>query len=117
MGGIGVDFFRYDAASLNTGDVTANGHDVISDGTGELISLLGLNDELQIGGVALNALSSDAILGGALLVGTSIAFTGAVLEIDVNLDGAFNAADDFQITLAGVTTVTYNATDDLFHLA
>ena len=32
-------------------------------------------------------------------------------------DGAFNAADDFQVTLTGVTTVTYNATDDLFHLA
>lgn len=35
--------------------------------------------------------------GGALSAGTSVAFAGNVLQIDVNLDGSFNAADDFQI--------------------
>ena len=117
-GGAGNDLFRYDATSLNTSDVTANGHDVINGAAaGDLIGLLGLNDELQIGGVALDALSSDALLGSAIDASNSVAFAGDVLQIDVNLDGAFNAADDFQVTLTGVTTVTYNATDDLFHLA
>ena len=112
-GDAGNDIFNYEASSLGLLDVTANGHDVITDGTsGDLISMLGLIDDLQIGGVVLNALSSDAILGGALAVGTSVAFAGGVLQVDVNGDGSFNAADDFQISLTGVTAVTYNATDD-----
>ena len=51
--------------------------------------------------MALDALSSDALLGSAIDAGNSVAFAGDVLQIDVNLDGAFNAADDFQITLTG----------------
>jgi len=117
-GGAGVDLFRYDAVSLNTSDVTAGGLDVINGaGAEDLIGMLGLNDELAIGGTALSALSADTGLGGAIDATNSVAFAGGVLEIDVNLDGSFNAADDFQVALTGVTTVTYNAADDLFHLA
>jgi Ca2+-binding RTX toxin-like protein len=116
-GGPENDLYRYDSASFNSGDVTENGHDIIVATAGDLISMLGLNDNLQIGGTALSALTADAVIGSALSATTNIAFTGGVLQIDLDASGMFNAASDFQITLTGVNSVTYNATDDLFHLA
>jgi Ca2+-binding RTX toxin-like protein len=117
IGGPGSDLYRYGAASLDGGDVTAGGHDSIGADAGDVIGMLGLTDELQIGGVALNALTADALLPGALTANTSVAFSGGVLMVDLDGDGSFNPADDFQISLGGVTAATYNVTDDLFHLA
>ena len=40
-----------------------------------------------------------------------------VLQIEFNGCGTLVAAGDFQIALTGVTQVTYDAADDLFHLS
>jgi Ca2+-binding RTX toxin-like protein len=116
FGGPGNDVFRYEATIFNSGDVTANGHDTINAAAGDLIDIHGLNDNLQVNGVLLSALTADVTVGSAIDAFTSIAFTGGVLLIDVDASG-FGATDAFQMTLNGVTTVTYNATDDLFHLS
>jgi Ca2+-binding RTX toxin-like protein len=118
FGSAGTDLFVFADTLPGQGDTSANGHDTINGGAGDLIDMLDLNDNLQIGGIALSALTADAVIGSALSATTNIAFTaGGVLLIDVNNNHIFDAANDFQITLNGVTSVTYNAADDLFHLA
>lgn len=91
--------------------------DVLGADTSDVISMLGLIDELTIGGTSLGALTADTAVGGALSAGNNVAFTGEVLQIDFDGNGAFDPANDFQLQLAGITTVTYNATDDLFQLS
>jgi Ca2+-binding RTX toxin-like protein len=119
IGGPGTDLYRYDATSLGSADVTANGQDTITylGLDQDVVSMLGLNDELEIGGLALSALSADAVLGSVSANVTSVAFTGGVLQIDLDHNGVIDATNDFQITLTGVTTVTYVVADGLFHLA
>ena len=113
-----ADTFRYDAVSLNTGDVAAGQADLVSaTAVGDLLSMLGLTDELTIAGTALSSLTANAVVGGALDATNNIAFTGGVLQIDLDGNDTFNALNDFQLQLTGVTTVTYNASDDQFHLA
>jgi len=117
-GGADNDVFRYDATGFNTDDVAANQVDAITASAGDVISMLGLTDDLTIGGDALSALTADVAVGTALSSGdTNIAFVGGVLQFDLNGDGSIVDEDDFQIALTGVTTVSYNATDDLFHLS
>jgi Ca2+-binding RTX toxin-like protein len=127
VGGIGsdtmfgdteTDVYRYDATSLNAVDVVANTADSIVGGQGDLISMLGLMEELLIGGMALSALTSDTAIGSALSANTNIAFTDGVLQIDLDGSGDFNAASDFSIALnQGVTSVTFDAATDLLLLA
>jgi len=40
-----------------------------------------------------------------------------VLQVDLDGDGAFNAASDFQLQIAGITSVTYHAAQDMFFLS
>jgi hypothetical protein len=118
QGNADTDTFRYDALSLNTGDVGANQAEFISaTAVGDLISLLGLTDELTIAGTALSSLTANAVVGGALDATNNIAFAGGVLQIDLDGNDTFNALNDFQIQITGVTTVTYFQSDNLFHLA
>jgi len=118
QGNADTDSFRYDAATLNTLDVAAGQADFVSaTAAGDLISMLGLIDELTIGNIALSALTANALVGNALNATNNIAFTGGVLQIDLDGNDTFNALNDFQIQLTGVTTVTYNSADDQFHLA
>jgi Ca2+-binding RTX toxin-like protein len=117
IGGAGTDVYRYDALSLNTGDVAANTADSITGGQGDLISMLGLNDELHIGGTPLSALTSNTVIGSTLSASTNIAFSGGALQIDLDGDGVFNAAHDFQVGLQDVTAISYNCADGLLHLA
>jgi uncharacterized delta-60 repeat protein len=94
-GGGGIDRFVYTSTLLGTGDVTAGGQDQIFATTGDVV-------DLQL-----------------LLANTvdEIAVVGTTIQIDVNNDGTFNALQDFQITVTGVTSVTFQAADGLFHLA
>ena len=117
LGGSGTDAFLYGATSLGSGDAAAGERDSILAKAGDRISMAGLVDELEVGGVALSALSADAAIGSALNADTSIAFVNGSLLIDVDGDGSFSAAQDFQIALAGVTTVTYDASGDVFQLS
>ena len=103
---------------MNSLDVATGQADFISaTAAGDLISMLGLIDEITIGNVALSALTANAVVGSALNATNNIAFTGGVLQIDLDNNDSFNALNDFQVQLTGVTTVTYFQADDQFHLA
>ena len=56
-------------------------------------------------------------VGSVLDPQNSIAFTHGQLRIDLNGDGHFAAADDFQISLPDIKVVGSDATTDLFMLA
>ena len=73
--------------------------------------------ELTIGGTSLDALTADTAVGGVLSAGNKVAFTGGVLQLDLDGNGAFNAANDFQLQITGITSVTYHAAQDLFFLS
>jgi Ca2+-binding RTX toxin-like protein len=117
VGGSGEDAFLYSTTTLGSGDVAAGERDSIAAKAGDRIAIAGLIDELEIGGVTLNALSGNTALGSVLDANANIAFVGGSLLVDVNGDGAFNAAQDFQIALIGVSAITYNATEDQLQLS
>ena len=116
-GGAGDDAFLYGASSLGSGDVAAGEHDSVSAKPGDQISMAGLVDELEIGGVALNALGADTAVGTILDANNNIAFVDGSLLIDLDANGAFEAAADFEIELSGVSAVTFSAATDLLQLS
>jgi Ca2+-binding RTX toxin-like protein len=118
-GGVGNDIYVYEAQSLNTVDVTAGSQDTIvyRPGDADVISMLGLNDELTINNVALSALTVDVALGSAVTATTNIALSGGLLEIDLDHSGSFISGNDFSIALQNVTSVTYSHIDHALHLA
>lgn len=69
---------------------------------------------LKIGGVNLGTTTANQAVGAAINGQNNVALAANVLQFDVNGDGVFNAADDYQITLTGVTAVTYDAANDFF---
>lgn len=73
--------------------------------------------KLVIGGTNLGTTMANQAVGATINGQNNVAFSGGFLQFDVNGDGAFNAADDLQIALAGVTSVTYNAANDYFVVA
>lgn len=77
-----------------------------------------IESKLIVGGANLGSTVANQAIGGVINGQNNVALVGGVLQFDVNGDGAFNAADDFSITLTGLnTTVTYNAAGDFFVLA
>ena len=76
-----------------------------------------IESKLIVGGANLGSTVANQAIGGAINGQNNVALVAGVLQFDVNGDGAFNAADDFSITLTGLTTVTYNAAGDFFVLA
>jgi len=121
IGGAGDDAFYWNASTLGTADVVANGIDIadVDTADADVFHLDGLLDELSIGGTTLDALGSDTALGNTIDANNSIAYNTGVIQIDVNLDGSFNAANDFQIDISGsgVTTVTFDVTDQVLTFA
>ena len=121
-GGTGVDTIAYSSTGFNSGDVTANGFDSVIGAVGDHIDFTAAFESLLLReGTALDAATSDVVIGGgAFSAGiTNIRFINAsdLLQIDLNNDGVFSAVDDFQISLAGVTTVTHVAASDYLLLA
>jgi Ca2+-binding RTX toxin-like protein len=117
-GGSGVDKVIYSSQSLGGLDLQKGGSDLILNGAGDRIDFTAaIENLLKTGGVNLSALSANTTLATAIDANNEIAFNGNVLQIDLNADGVFNPASDFQIQLTGVTTVTYNAAGDYFSLA
>jgi hypothetical protein len=101
------------AATLNGTDGAVGG----LDGFAVLNFSSDIEAKLTVGGVNLGSTVANQAVGAAINGQNNVAFTGGVLQFDINGDGAFNAADDFAITLAGVAAVTYNATNDYFVLS
>jgi hypothetical protein len=96
-----VDWFLYDADTLDTDDVVAGGADDITASDDDFLRMDGLLDELLYAGSVLGGLG-DTTLGSAIDSVNSIAFDDTLhqLQIDVNGDGAFVAADDFMVQLS-----------------
>ena len=117
VGGSGQDTFLYGSNALGSGDVAAGERDSVSAKSGDQIAMSGLLDELEIGGVTLNALSSNTGIGGVLDANNNIAFVNGSLLIDIDGNGSFDAASDFQIALSGVNAVAFNPADDVFQLS
>lgn len=96
-GGTGTDSIVYTATGFASGDVTAGTAEVLTGGAG---------DRLDFTAAFEAGLSNVRFLAAT-----------DVLQIDLNNDGIFTAGSDFQLSMAGVSSVTYNAAGDYFQLA
>lgn len=127
-GGTGAHVLKFTAEALNSGDVKAGNVSTVtlsSVAAGDTITLdftSAFEGLLKSGGTVLSASSANVnIHGTTLSATTNIAATqtanNMVVQIDLNGDGAYNAADDYQITLVGTgtdDTLVYNAATDVF---
>lgn len=134
-GGNDTITFSTAAAALGDQSVDLSAKDFVAGGALNVTYTLGvggfevinfssdIENLLKIGGVNLGTTTANQVVGAAIDGQNNVAWdnVGKVLQFDVNGDGAFNAADDFSITLTGtataVTTVTYDAANDFFVLA
>lgn len=117
----GTDLIVYTAGAFGAGDLANGTFDTIAGGVGDSIDFTtAINGLLQYAGTVLGASGTDVVIGGAAFsAGTSnIRFLNGtdLLQIDLDQNGSFNAATDFQISLPGVNSVTYDAAQDLFIL-
>jgi hypothetical protein len=125
--GTAVDRYTYAATAFNTADVTAGGFDTIVGTAGDRIDFSAAFEALLVrAGTTLGSAAADVVIGGGGFSATSnIRFVDTAdpdtlpdtLQINLNGDTAFTAGLDFQIALAGVTSVTYVATGDYLLLA
>lgn len=127
-GGTGAHTLKFTAEALNSGDVKAGNVSIVTlsgANAGDTITLdftSAFEGLLKSGGTVLSAATGNVnIHGTALSSTTNIAATqtlgNMVVQIDLNGDGAYNAADDYQITLVGTLandTLVYNAATDVF---
>ena len=67
-------------------------------------------------GQNLLSATQNLMIGSVIDSGNSIAVSNGVLLIDLNQDGAFVAAQDYQITLVGSQELDYIAKSDMFSL-
>lgn len=105
-------------ATFATGTLNGtNGVAGANDGFAVLNFSSAIESKLLIGGVNLGATTANQAVGAVLNGQNNVAFSAGVLQFDLNGDGVFNAADDFQVTLTGVAAVTYNAASDFFVLS
>ncbi|TAL43196.1 MAG: calcium-binding protein, partial [Methylovulum sp.] len=126
IGGIGNDVLKggdgKDSYLYAGEDIQAGGKDKILDGQGDVIDLKALLSSVKVDGVNLESIVQNISLGNAFSNvadhETTLAFNGdgGKLLFDINQDGKFTAADDFQITITGVEKVVFNAGADLMLL-
>ena len=109
----GAKVVTFAAGTLNGTNGAAGG----ADGFAVLNFSSDIEAKLLVGGVNLGTTVANQAVGATINGQNNVAFTGGVLQFDVNGDGAFSAADDLAITLAGVANVTYNAAGDYFVLS
>ena len=116
-GGAGSDIYRYVATVFGT-DVGGGQADTIAAGTGDRIDFSsGLEGLLKIGGVSLSALTANTALGSVFDAANNIRFSSGHLQIDVNGDNVFTAAQDFDVAVNGAGALSHNATTDMFELS
>jgi Ca2+-binding RTX toxin-like protein len=112
QGGAGRDTYLFALADLRAGD-----RDTVPNGRGDVLDLKAALSVLTRDGVALSATAQNATIGSVLDMQNSIAFVQGVLEVDLNHDGQFAVADDFQIALPDVLLVGFDAASSLFMLS
>ena len=109
-GGAGRDVFRF----VKT-DVVAGQVDKITDFTTNDMIDFASDVGLKIGGVALSSLPADVTISATFVKsGTNVRFAGGHLQVDVNGDGAFTAASDFDVDLTGTSAVHWSVADQAF---
>lgn len=127
-GGTGAHTLKFTAEALNAGDVKAGNASTVTltgAAAGDVVTLdftSAFEGLLKSGGTVLGASAGNInIHGTTLSATTNIAAAQAannmVVQIDLNGDGAYNATDDYQITLVGTgtdDTLVYNAATDVF---
>ena len=127
-GGTAAHALKFTAEALNAGDVKAGNVSTVTltgVAAGDVVTLdftSAFEGLLKSGGTVLSAATANVnIHGTALSSTTNIAASQAggnmVVQIDLNGDGAYNAADDYQITLVGTgtdDTLVYKAATDVF---
>ena len=111
-GGTGRDVFRF----VKT-DVVAGQVDKITDFTTNDVIDFASDVGLKIGGVALSSLPADVTISATFASGTNVRFAGGHLQVDVNGDGAFIAASNFDVDLTGTSAVHWSVADQAFKAA
>jgi len=125
-GGTDSHTLKYTATELNAGDIKAGDASTVTltgVAAGDVVTIdfsSALEALLKSGGTVLGSSAADVnIHGTTLSATTNIAAAQAggnmVLQIDLNGDGSYNAANDYQITLVGTgtnDTLVYNAAAD-----
>lgn len=126
-----VNTLKFTTTALNAGDVKAGNAMTIDVATAggavgaQVILDFGSTFEglLKIGGTVLGTSAGNVNAIAALGVTTNVGVTAtsgtvSTFQIDLDGDGAYTAANDFQITITGVgagaDTFIYNATNDNF---
>lgn len=120
IGGKGTDTFVYEANQFNTADLIAGDKDTIQDDKGSKIDFsASIEQLLKINGTTLASYPKGKISVGQTINGqNNIAFSNGDIQIDLNGDGQFNLADDFQIDIVGnATKLLFDAKLDVFVLA
>jgi Ca2+-binding RTX toxin-like protein len=115
-GGAGVDYYRY-KSDLGIGDLEAGTVDTIQDsGRNWLTFNNNVLGDMKVNGQTLSAVTTNQQVGAVIDSSNRVAFNSGTLQIDVNLDGAFNSAQDVHISLVGIDAVTFIAKSDMFSL-
>ena len=121
-GGAGTDTFAWDATALNSKDLVAGGVDTLLNAGGDCLNFTSqVENLLKIGGQKLASLAADTTLTNTVTsnisfgTGNSVRFVNSILQLDLDGNGSFSAASDFQISLNGVNSLTYNAVGDYFN--
>ncbi|HEY9692384.1 MAG TPA: Calx-beta domain-containing protein [Oculatellaceae cyanobacterium] len=120
-GGADTDTFAWDATALNSSDVVAGGVDTLLNPAGDRLNFTSnVENLLNIGGLSLASLTADTTLTNTATsnisfgTGNSVRFVNSILQLDLDGNGSFSAASDFQIKLNGVNSLIYNAAVDYF---
>ncbi|MFW9606060.1 MAG: choice-of-anchor U domain-containing protein, partial [Pseudomonas sp.] len=116
LGGNPRDVYVWNDA-LGQGDLAAGSHDLLADRSGVLQFSQATLASLKINGETLYEYQGRPLMVGSQLdANNNIALVNGTLQLDVNGDGAFNAADDARITLHESTGLKFNAKTGLFTL-
>lgn len=119
-GGVGADIFAWTAATPGSGDLTAGGSDTLAGaGADDLIDFsAALEALLQIDGQSLDSLVGTVELAAAIDAANSLAFNGSALLIDLDGDGAYDAASDYTIVFTDAVGLApaFQAADGLIAL-
>jgi Ca2+-binding RTX toxin-like protein len=115
-GGGGLDYYQFKGA-LGNNDLQAGQIDTIQDnGRSWLVFNSSALGSMTVAGQNLLSATQNLMIGSVIDSGNSIAVSNGVLLIDLNQDGAFVAAQDYQITLVGSQELDYIAKSDMFSL-
>ncbi|MFN5745495.1 MAG: calcium-binding protein, partial [Methylococcaceae bacterium] len=115
-GGGGLDYYHF-RGLLGSTDLLAGQSDTISDnGRSWLVFNANALGSMTVAGQNLLSATHNLEIGSVIDSSNSVAVSDGVLRIDLNQDGVFVAAQDYQINLVGSQDLDYIAKSDMFSL-